>query len=151
MLGKTYQCQISNAGGWFIGVRFYKFHDFSMTFDDFSKFHHFFRKFYFSRFSRPCGNPADLTDDGIVYWRIKKKSLLTHICIPWPWWDNSLWLSDNIWHQWALSWSVQVNGLSPVWCQAITLTKADLLSMGPLAINFSEIWDKIKSFLWKRY
>ena len=41
MRGKTYQCQISNAGGWFIGVRFSKFHDFSMTFDDFSKFHDF--------------------------------------------------------------------------------------------------------------
>ena len=41
MWGKTYQCQIYNAGGWFIGVRFCKFHDFSMTFDDFSKFHDF--------------------------------------------------------------------------------------------------------------
>ena len=62
MWGKTYQCQISNAGGWFIGVRFSKFHDFSMTFDDFFQssmtFHDFSRKFYFSRFSRPCGNPA---------------------------------------------------------------------------------------------
>ena len=38
---KTYQCQICNAGGWFISVRFSKFHDFSMTFDDFSKFHDF--------------------------------------------------------------------------------------------------------------
>ena len=41
MWGKTYQCQISNAGGWFIGVRFSKFCDFSITFDDFSKFHDF--------------------------------------------------------------------------------------------------------------
>ena len=59
MWGKTYQCQISNAVGWFIGVRFSKFHDFSMTFDDFSKFHDFpwlFQKILFSRFSRPCGN-----------------------------------------------------------------------------------------------
>ena len=39
--GKTYQCQISNAGEWFISVRFSKFQDFSMTFDDFSKFHDF--------------------------------------------------------------------------------------------------------------
>ena len=62
MWGKTYQCQISNAGGWFIGVRFSKFMTFpwllmifqsSMTFNDFS------RKFQFSRFSRPCGNPGD--------------------------------------------------------------------------------------------
>ena len=44
MWGKTYQCQISNAGEWFIGVRFSKFHDFwwffkvpwlSMTFPEF--------------------------------------------------------------------------------------------------------------------
>ena len=41
MWGKTYQCQISNAGGWFICVRFSKFHDLSMTFDDISKFHDF--------------------------------------------------------------------------------------------------------------
>ena len=41
MWGKTYQCQISNAGVWFIGVRFSKFHDFPMTFDDFLKFHDF--------------------------------------------------------------------------------------------------------------
>ena len=38
MWGKTYQCQISNPEGWFNGVRFSKFHDFSITFDDFSKF-----------------------------------------------------------------------------------------------------------------
>ena len=33
--------------GWFISVRFSKFHDFS-------------RKFYFFRFSRPCGNPVNV-------------------------------------------------------------------------------------------
>ena len=32
---------VSTAGGWFIDVRFSKFDDFSMTFDDFSKFHDF--------------------------------------------------------------------------------------------------------------
>ena len=31
------------------------------------------------------------------------------------------------------------NGLSPVWRQAITWTKADLLSIGLLGTNFSEI------------
>ena len=42
MCGKTYQCQISNAGGSFISViRYSKLHDFSMTFDDLSKFHDF--------------------------------------------------------------------------------------------------------------
>ena len=34
MWGKTYQCQISDAGGWFIGVRFSMFHDFSMIFPE---------------------------------------------------------------------------------------------------------------------
>ena len=67
MWGKTYQCQISNAGGWFIGVRFTKFHDFSMTFDDFSKFHDFpwlFQKILFFQVFRvftPCGNPDEST------------------------------------------------------------------------------------------
>ena len=58
MWGKTYQCQISNARGWFIGVRFSKFHDFSMTFQSSMTFQDFSRKFYFSRFSRPRGNPG---------------------------------------------------------------------------------------------
>ena len=58
MWGKTYQGQISNAGGWFIGVRYSKLHDFSMTFDDFSKFHDFpwlFQKFFFPGFPDPVG------------------------------------------------------------------------------------------------
>ena len=32
------------------------------------------------------------------------------------------------------------NGLSPVRCQAITWTNTDLLSIGPLGTNFSDIW-----------
>ena len=57
MWDKTYQCQISNAERWFIGVRFSKFHDFSMTFDDFSKFYNFpwlFQKI-FPGFPDPVG------------------------------------------------------------------------------------------------
>ena len=38
------------------------------------------------------------------------------------------------------------NGLSPVRCQAITWTNADLSSIGPLWTNFSEIWIKILTF-----
>ena len=34
------------------------------------------------------------------------------------------------------------NGLSPVRRQAITWTSAGLLSIGPLRINFSEIWNR---------
>ena len=61
MWGKTYQCQISNAGGWFIGVRFSKFHDFSMTFDDFSKFHDFpwlFQKILFFQVFQTLWEPC---------------------------------------------------------------------------------------------
>ena len=38
------------------------------------------------------------------------------------------------------------NGLLPVQHQAITWTNADLLSIGPLGINFSEIWIKKQKF-----
>ena len=42
------------------------------------------------------------------------------------------------------------NGLLSVWRQAITWTNAVLLSIGPLVINFSEIWIKIQNFhSWK--
>ena len=39
------------------------------------------------------------------------------------------------------------NDLLPIHHQAITLTKADLLSIGPLGTNFSEIQIKIQNFL----
>ena len=38
------------------------------------------------------------------------------------------------------------NGLQPVWRQTITWTNADVLSIGPLGTNFSEIRIKIKNF-----
>ena len=38
------------------------------------------------------------------------------------------------------------NGLSLVWCQAITWTNSDILSIRPLRTNFSEIWIKIQNF-----
>ena len=38
-----------------------------------------------------------------------------------------------------------VNGLSPVWCQAITRTSAGLLSIGYLATNFNEIQIEIQN------
>ena len=62
-LNKTCKCKTSNAGAWFISIGFSKFHDFSMILKIFQSsmtFHDFSGKFYFSRFSRPCGNP-DLT------------------------------------------------------------------------------------------
>ena len=41
---------------------------------------------------------------------------------------------------------VSGNGLSPVGRQAVTLTNAGLLSIGPLGTNFSEIWIKMQNF-----
>ena len=47
-------------------------------------------------------------------------------------------------------------GLSPVWCQFITRTDADWLSIGPFQTNFSEILSKTQNFhsrkcIWKCY
>ena len=42
------------------------------------------------------------------------------------------------------------NGLSPVRCQAITGTNAEILSIGPSRTNFSEIWMKIQNFSFKK-
>ena len=50
---KTYKCKTPNAGAWFIGMGFSKFHDFSMII---MTYHYFSRNSFFSRFSRPCGN-----------------------------------------------------------------------------------------------
>ena len=49
---------------------------------------------------------------------------------------------------WAIIGSC--NGLSPVRCQAITWTNADLLSIGLLGTNFSESWIRILSFSFKK-
>ena len=63
---------------------------------------------------------------------------------------SPLWPSDAIWcHR---TWSVvSGNSLSPVWCQTIIWT-----NVGPLEMNFSEIWSKIFFFSfnkmhWKTY
>ena len=42
------------------------------------------------------------------------------------------------------------NGLLPVGHQAITWTNPDLLSIGPLGTNFSEIWIEILTFPFKK-
>ena len=44
---------------------------------------------------------------------------------------------------------VSDNGLSPVWCQAISWTNTDLLSIGPLGTNFGEISIKINTLSFK--
>ena len=67
MWGKTYQYQISNAGGWFIGVRFSKFHDFrwffkvpwlSMTFPE---------NFSFPGFPDPVGTLNDVIMSAMAF------------------------------------------------------------------------------------
>ena len=60
--GKTYQCQISNAGDLSVWdfLSSMTFPWLLMIFQSSMTFHDFSRKFYFSRFSRfsrPCGNP----------------------------------------------------------------------------------------------
>ena len=58
---RTKTLQVRCAGGWFISVRFSKFHDFSMTFDDFSMFHDFpclFQKILFFHFFQTLWEPC---------------------------------------------------------------------------------------------
>ena len=45
---------------------------------------------------------------------------------------------------------VSGNGLLPVWQQAIIWTSADVLSIGPLKTNSTEIWIKILTFTFKK-
>ena len=66
-------------------------------------------------------------------------------------WEDSEQLSAELieveWHIFALVTYGNIgsdNGLLPVQCQAIILTNADLLSTGPLRINFNEILIKIQ-------
>ena len=49
-----------------------------------------------------------------------------------------------------LLWPSSDNGLSPFWCQAIIWTNADMLLIGPLWRNFSEIRIKVHQFLFRK-
>ena len=51
---------------------------------------------------------------------------------------------------WTVSAFGSGNGLSPFRCQAITGTNGDLLSIGTLGINFSEILIEILTFSFKK-
>ena len=55
-------------------------------------------------------------------------------------------------HIWSVNWMGigSGNGLSPVRCQAITWTNADVLSIGSLGANFSEISIEIQTFSFKK-
>ena len=55
---KTYKCETSNAGTWFIGMGFSKFYDFSiiiMIFQSSMTYHYFSRNFFFPGFPDPVG------------------------------------------------------------------------------------------------
>ena len=62
---------------------------------------------------------------------------------------NSLRLSD-IMALLVLGNIVSNNGLSPVWCQAITWTNVDFLTIGPLVTNFILISIKTQAFSFKK-
>ena len=65
-----------------------------------------------------------------------------HICVTRPQWVN-LYASVN----WVII--ISENGLSPVQHQAIVSTSTDVLSIGPLGTNFSEIQIKVQQFSYK--
>ena len=70
--------------------------------------------------------------------------LLMHICITQPQWLSQVkHICD-----WVLIGSN--NGLLPARCQAITRPNVDLLSIGPLRINFIEILNKIQLVAFKK-
>ena len=41
-------------------------------------------------------------------------------------------------------------GLSPAWCHTIPWLSAELLWIENLGINFSEIWNEIENFHWRK-
>ena len=59
---------------------------------------------------------------------------------------NSLRSSDTIWRCRTGSTLVQVINMSPVRHQAVIWTNVDLLLIGPLGTNFSDIMNKIQTF-----
>ena len=58
------------------------------------------------------------------------------------------------WGQWyiwvSINWAIIVNGLLPMWHQATTSTNDNVLPVGNLRINFSEIWFKVWRFPFKK-
>ena len=55
-----------------------------------------------------------------------------------------MWPSNIRWHHWRVIF-VSEDGLAPDWCQAITQTNADTLSIGLSGTNFSEILIKVQN------
>ena len=96
-------------------------------------------------FSTKSSWPETLTDNWLLTEPLKSNVWEIHLR-----YDNFHLLISSCWCIYApLNW-VSIgsgNGLSPVWCQAITWTNADFLSTGPLGTNFSEIQIKMQNLL----
>ena len=96
------------------------------------------------RFMGPMWGPpgADRTQVGPM---LAPWTLLSGYVI--PWWLSHLPLVPHICASVNYVSTGSGNGLSPIWHQAITWTDANLLSIGPLRTNFSELEIKIQNFL----
>ena len=98
---------------------------------------------------RPVTRSFDVSFDLRLNKRLSKQS--------WGWWFEtpscSLWCHRNAqcghvmsyMAAWILKIFVSVNGMLPTQHQAITWTNADLLLIGSLGTNLSEIWTKIQN------
>ena len=154
MWGKTYQCQISNAGGWFIGVRFSKFHDFAMIFQSSMTFP---ENFIFPGFPDPVGTLIN------IWWRPLQKFCLCFVAF-WWWgvykcvWTIWFCLMLNHWGQVVRIYVSKLtiigshNGLVPGQHQAIIWTNAGILLIWtlPVGTNFSGISSEIHTFSFKK-
>ena len=85
MWGKTYLCQISDDLSVWNFLSSMTFPWLLTIFQSSMTFHDFSRKFYFSRFSRPCGNP------------VIKHNKLTINNLAWLVFDLSSFLGTHLW------------------------------------------------------
>ena len=77
-------------------------------------------------------------------------SLPTHICVIRPQWVNAFPSSAAYMRQWTRSAWFQIMARRLFRRQSIIWTKTDVLSIGPLGTNFSEIWIKTQHFSFKK-
>ena len=146
MWGKTYQCQISNAGGWFISVRFSKFHDFSMTFDDFSKFHDFpwlFQKIVFFQVFQTLWEPGlgrvpDL--------RVRVQVRVLAICVSTSTSPSTWLLHEYEYEYWLMSMSTSTS--TGLWSTFfIACIGSRFLLFGAKIVQYHEMYGKWCIFL----
>ena len=80
----------------------------------------------------------------------RMENLLMHICVTRPQWVNSLRQSDPHMCQSNELLLVQIFGFLPICHQVIIWINPDILSTGPLDINFSDILMEIQIFSLKK-